>query len=798
MSKKVTLVLVSYNDRPYMEDFFRCAFAQDYPDWDIVLVDNASGDDSVAFAAQQPKTHVIALQENVGFGEGCNIGTRYALEQGADAVLLLNIDTTFEANLLTELVRLSEGRFVTTAVTYCNAPEGGRQLWYAGGTIDWESGNTNQLLYTQQELDRIGPAFPVDFVSGCCMLLPRSVVEQVGLFDTAYFLYYEDTDLCVRLQDAGVEMRCATTTSVWHKVGGSSVGGNEMSCTTQYYTARNRLLFAERHAARFAKGNLDVLRTILTERAYFDGPQNKKQELYILAAFQDYFKQHFVRGCYGRRLIEDHYFVSTGFYEQEADDQSFWYWASAPHAKIYLANARKQTVLYQVSFDTLVPEESAAASLTVEADGKLVGRYDFPAQPRFAVAVAPESVCCLDLAFTGPCTMDNSRGNPRTLYYRLADLQVRPVTEDAVLVGDGFFERESDGTSFWYWANAPQGKLYLANPSARKALYSVAFDTLVPEESTAATLTVEADGKLVGRYNFPAQPRFSIAVDAGGICCLHLAFDGPVTVDHSGETARTLCYRLADLKLTRTQEDAVLVGDGFFARESDGTSFWYWANASQAQVYLANPHPTSAVYHVQFETAVPPLDGEPQLQIATEQRTVGSYPFPAQPRFSVIVPGESLYPLDLTFTGPATVDTAGAHPRTLYYQLANPKAERSDEIFCFDGSFYPLESDTAGFWRWCSQSTASIWLCPPAQGIYTLRFRIVPFAACAGTVSVRCNGTLLEMQGDTLSAVLPIQHGAPLTLQIETPYTPATVDGRPLCFQVRDFSFALSEEPANR
>ena len=795
MCKKVTFVLVSYNDRPYMEQFFRSAFAQDYPNWDMVVVDNASQDDSAAFAAQQKRTHVIALQENVGFGEGCNIGTRYALEHGADAVLLLNIDTTFQPNLLTELVRLSEGRFVTTALTYCNAPDGGRQLWYAGGTIDWKNGNTNQLLYTQEELAAKGPAFPVDFVSGCCMLLPRPVVEQVGLFDPAFFLYYEDTDLCVRLQQAGVELRCATTTSVWHKVGGSSLGGNEMSCSTQYYTVRNRLLFAQRYADHIPGGNLNILRTILTERAYFDGPQNKKQEPYVLAAIQDYLREHFVRGHYGRLLIEDHYCVPSGFYEREEDGTSFWYWASASHAKIYLANPRRQTVLYDVCFDTLLPKEDPVATLTVEADGHPIGQYAFPAQPRFALAVAGESVCCLDLAYTGSCTLDESQGSPRALYYRLADLKVSLAPEDSFFVGDGFDQRESDETTFWHWANAAQGKIYLANPKPRTALYHISFDTLLPVPADSAALQVTANGSPIGQYAFPAQPRFALAVAGESVCCLEFSYTGPCTLDESQGNPRALYYRLADLKVLPAPEDSFFVGDGFDQRESDGISFWHWANAAQGRLYLANPQRASAVYNLQFEIAVPPEAAAADLQIMADGRPCGRYPFPAQPRFSVIVAGESLCPLDLFFNGPATVDTAGDHPRTLYYQLANPRAERTTDTVCFSGAFYPLEVDPSASWRWCAEPSTDIWLCPPVAGQYTLRFHILPLTPGEGTVAVYCNGAALEMQGDTLHTVLTLTADTPSLLRIETSCPPVQTDGRPLCFQVRDFTFTPAEDP---
>lgn len=286
MKSKVTIVLVNYNDSRYMEEFFDSIHQQNYENIDVVLVDNASEDNSLIWLKNnEPKATIIALDENVGFGQGCNIGAKWAIDNGAEYILLLNIDTVLKPDLVSKLVEAADSTTVTTALTYCGARDA-QEVWYSGGEIDYETANTFQKMYKTD----IAEVKEVDFISGCCMMIHRDIFAKVGYFKKEYYLYYEDTDFCVRLRQHNVKMKYISSTSLWHKVGGSSVGENETSCSTQYYVTRNRLLFADEQAEFFRRSNLSVIKSILRERAFFDGKQNEKYQLYVQTAFLDYFK----------------------------------------------------------------------------------------------------------------------------------------------------------------------------------------------------------------------------------------------------------------------------------------------------------------------------------------------------------------------------------------------------------------------------------------------------------------------------------------------------------------------------
>ena len=147
MKSKVTIVLVNYNDSRYMEEFFDSIHQQNYENIDVVLVDNASEDNSLIWLKKnEPKTTVIALDENVGFGQGCNIGVKRAIDNGAEYILLLNIDTVLKPDLVSKLVEAADSTTVTTALTYCGAHDA-QEVWYSGGEIDYETANTFQKMY---------------------------------------------------------------------------------------------------------------------------------------------------------------------------------------------------------------------------------------------------------------------------------------------------------------------------------------------------------------------------------------------------------------------------------------------------------------------------------------------------------------------------------------------------------------------------------------------------------------------------------------------------------------------------
>lgn len=247
----VAIVTLNWN-RP--ADTIECldsAAAQSYPNTELVVVDNGSSDDSVAqIRAAFPAAHLVETGKNLGFAGGCNRGIREALARGAEFVFLINNDTTFTPDCVEHLVAQTQGDVGMTipAIYYTSAPT---TIWSLGGIRHrwtWEkTDDTDAALKRAQHngtLER-------DYVPGCGLLLRRDVLEQVGLFDETFFMYYEDMDFSWRVRAAGFRILLVPAAQMWHKVSVSSGGSN--SPNERYWMARSSVLFFRKyvHGARW-------------------------------------------------------------------------------------------------------------------------------------------------------------------------------------------------------------------------------------------------------------------------------------------------------------------------------------------------------------------------------------------------------------------------------------------------------------------------------------------------------------------------------------------------------------------
>lgn len=237
--KRVAVVVLNWNG---WQDTLECIASLqklNCPNFELIVVDNGSTDGSQAWIeARVPEVRVIQTGTNLGFGGGCNVGIRNALESGADYVWLINSDAIVDADALTELVRLADERPLLGAVGSVlyefDRPQQ-IQLWGGGRVNLWLGMSRHQLA----------PA-ALDFVSGASMLLRREAIEQVGMFDEhAFFMYWEDTDLGLRLRQAGWQLAVAEKSHVWHKLSASlGKGSGQMDV----YFTQSGVRFFRRHA----------------------------------------------------------------------------------------------------------------------------------------------------------------------------------------------------------------------------------------------------------------------------------------------------------------------------------------------------------------------------------------------------------------------------------------------------------------------------------------------------------------------------------------------------------------------
>jgi GT2 family glycosyltransferase len=247
--RDVAVVVLSWNGREDTLACLRSLAAVAYEPLTVIVVDNASTDGtSEAVRAGFPDVEIVRTEENLGFAGGNNVGIRRALELRADYVVVLNndvaVDPAFVSALVDEAQRHPDAGALCSKILYADPAD---LIWFAGASFDPRSGyNGRQRGYRQRDDGRFDDVVETDRACGAAMLVPRPVLDRIGMFDEDLFLYSEDVDWSLRAHDAGFRHYVVPASRVWHKV--SVASGGESSPTTLYYGIRNTLLVCERHA----------------------------------------------------------------------------------------------------------------------------------------------------------------------------------------------------------------------------------------------------------------------------------------------------------------------------------------------------------------------------------------------------------------------------------------------------------------------------------------------------------------------------------------------------------------------
>ncbi len=256
---KISIIVLNWNG---WQDTLECidSLAKiKYPNYEALIIDNGSGNDSVI----RIKKHLAAgnfsnfkfliFEKNFGFAGGNNKGIEQAIKGGADYVLLLNNDTSVDPFFLNKLAETAEKNknigIVGSKIYFYSEPN---RIWFAGGKINRLKTKGEHLRLNEMETSRIKNSgknpeiensLPMDYITGCAMLIKKEVIEKIGVLSEDYFLYYEDTDYCLRARQAGWQCVLAPESHIWHKISQST---KEFSPSYLYYHTRNGLMMAKR------------------------------------------------------------------------------------------------------------------------------------------------------------------------------------------------------------------------------------------------------------------------------------------------------------------------------------------------------------------------------------------------------------------------------------------------------------------------------------------------------------------------------------------------------------------------
>jgi len=200
-------------------------------------------------------SHVVYIESpgNIGFAAGNNLGLRQALLDESDILVLINNDTLVPEDLILQILASPIVEKSTGAVggliyfakgfefenKYKN-DELGRVIWYAGGEYDWNNVYAKHTGVNEVDKGQYDGQRETGFITGCLFITKAEVLKKVGLFDERYYLYFEDSDLGLRIKKAGYKLIIDSNVKIAHKVAQSSAIGSPLN---DYFLTRNRLVF---------------------------------------------------------------------------------------------------------------------------------------------------------------------------------------------------------------------------------------------------------------------------------------------------------------------------------------------------------------------------------------------------------------------------------------------------------------------------------------------------------------------------------------------------------------------------
>jgi len=214
----VTIVIINYNGRKWLNLCLTSIKNLRYRPHEVILVDNASSDTSVQYAAKHfPWIRIVKNTKNFGYAEGCNIGARCAR---GEIIAFLNQDIKVDPYWLSHLVStLKQGN-----VGAC-----------CGKLFDYEG---ERILFPMEsDLPYPSECQEIRMVYGAAFATRKDVIEKIGLFDPKFFMYYEEIDWSWRLRLANYKCIYVPEATAYHWVGGSDTTFERIV----YLSYRNRI-----------------------------------------------------------------------------------------------------------------------------------------------------------------------------------------------------------------------------------------------------------------------------------------------------------------------------------------------------------------------------------------------------------------------------------------------------------------------------------------------------------------------------------------------------------------------------
>jgi len=301
MEPSVAVVILNWNGQAFLERFLPSVLRTNYGNLQIVVADNASTDNSVAFLTQHyPSVKLIVNDKNYGFAEGYN---QALAKVNADYFVLLNSDVEVPENWIKPVIDMMQNDdSIAAAQPKIKWQQNKAMFEYAGaagGFID-SFGFTfcrgRIFDHLEEDKGQYDDNIPIFWASGAAFFIKSKVWEEVGGLDGDLFAHMEEIDLCWRLKNRGYKVVCCTAAEVYHVGGGTLDAGSPFK---SYLNFRNNLIIMQKNLP-FGEAVIKVF-----ARLWID----------LLALFQFLFKGKF---AFAFSINKAHYHFFKAFFKTAA------------------------------------------------------------------------------------------------------------------------------------------------------------------------------------------------------------------------------------------------------------------------------------------------------------------------------------------------------------------------------------------------------------------------------------------------------------------------------------------------
>mgnify|MGYP001602879166 CR=1 FL=1 len=237
----ISIIIINWNGLRWLEDCFGSLYTQDYKNFEIIFVDNASKDGSIEWVKKNyPETIICINTTNLGFADANNVGYRKAKGK---YVLFLNNDTRVTKTFLTELMNVLERDETIggaqSKILLMDHPDTHDSV----GAFLTPTGYLYHYGFGKKDAAKYDKEIELFTAKGACMMFRKDVLDSVAIrgdiFDPDYFAYFEESDLCHRVWLVGYRIVYAYKSVIYHKMGATSASMN--NAFIQYHSFKNRI-----------------------------------------------------------------------------------------------------------------------------------------------------------------------------------------------------------------------------------------------------------------------------------------------------------------------------------------------------------------------------------------------------------------------------------------------------------------------------------------------------------------------------------------------------------------------------